>query len=115
MNTAMESIDRLIAYAPERMVVGHHGLKSNGRDLLTRHREQLLFWEHWISVRLERHPQAATVEHCAEGLLAEDPLLNAFSLFSAPAQAREHYFLKNSVSGFLGWLKNSEGGRQKAE
>jgi len=38
------------------------------------------------------------------GFLAEDPLLSAFGLFTGPAQERERYFLKNSVSGFLGWL-----------
>jgi hypothetical protein len=49
---------------------------------------------------------------CVDGLLAEDPLLGAFGLFPQPAQERERYFLKNSVSGFLGWLtapKNRSG------
>jgi len=41
--------------------------------------------------------------------------LSAFSLFPAPAQERERYFLKNSVSGFLGWLKKGELGGGKVE
>jgi glyoxylase-like metal-dependent hydrolase (beta-lactamase superfamily II) len=115
MNTALESMDQLIARAPGRMVVGHHGMKPNGFGLLARHRKQLLFWEQWMSAHIEQYAAEESVGRCAEGLLAEDPLLSAFSLFPASAQARERYFLQNSVSGFLGWLKNSEGGRMKAE
>jgi glyoxylase-like metal-dependent hydrolase (beta-lactamase superfamily II) len=115
METALESMDKLIACAPGRMVVGHYGMKPNGGRLLARHREQLLFWEQWMSAHIEQYAAEESVERYAEGLLAEDPLLSAFSLFPPPAQARERYFLKNSVSGFLGWLRNSEGRRGKAE
>jgi glyoxylase-like metal-dependent hydrolase (beta-lactamase superfamily II) len=104
MNTALESIDALIARAPDRMVVGHFGIKQNGADLLRRHREQLLFWEQWMSGRVGQRAADEAVLRCVEGLLAEDPLLGAFGLFPQPAQERERYFLKNSVSGFLGWL-----------
>jgi len=104
MNTALDSIDALMARAPGRMVVGHFGMKPNGADLLRRHRGQLLFWEQWMSARIGQCAADEAVPCCVEGLLAEDPLLGAFSLFPRPAQERERYFLKNSVSGFLGWL-----------
>jgi glyoxylase-like metal-dependent hydrolase (beta-lactamase superfamily II) len=115
MNTALDSIDALIARAPERMVVGHFGMKPNGTGLLRRHREQLLFWEQWMSERIGQWTAEAAVELCAEGLLMEDPCLAAFNAFPAPARQRERYFLKNSISGFLGWIKNSEGGRRNKE
>lgn len=104
MNTALDSIDALIARAPERMVVAHSGMKRNGVGLLRRHRAQLLFWEQWLSARIGQCEADEAVQRCTEGLLAEDPLLSAFGLFPAPARERERYFLSNSVSGFLGWL-----------
>jgi glyoxylase-like metal-dependent hydrolase (beta-lactamase superfamily II) len=104
MNNALDSIDALIARRPERVVVGHFGMKPNGTDLLRRHRGQLLFWEQWMSARIGRCAAGEEVSCCVEGLLAEDPLLGAFTLFPRASQERERYFLKNSVSGFLGWL-----------
>jgi hypothetical protein len=98
-------MDELIALAPGRMVVGHHGIRNDGAELLRRHREQLLFWEEWIAAHPADAADADAVERLADGLLAEDPLLRAFAGFRAPAQQRERYFLKNSISGFLGWVR----------
>jgi glyoxylase-like metal-dependent hydrolase (beta-lactamase superfamily II) len=109
LNTALESIDALIARAPKRMVVGHFGIKSDGTELLRRHRGQLLFWEQWMAAHIGPAATDAAVQACVEGLLAEDPLMSAFGLFPRPAQQRERYFLKNSVSGFLGWLTAQRG------
>jgi glyoxylase-like metal-dependent hydrolase (beta-lactamase superfamily II) len=109
MTTALDSLDILIAAAPDRMVVGHNGLWQNGSTLLRRHREQLLFWEQWMRAHGANHPADEAVQRCAEGLLAEDPLLTSFSAFSKPVQERERYFLKNSVSGFLGWFRDQRG------
>lgn len=104
MNTALDSLDALIAAAPDRMAVGHFGMWEHGGALLRRHREQLLFWEQWMSAHSASYPADEAVQCCAEGLLSEDPLLASFTSFSKPAQERERYFLKNSVSGFLGWV-----------
>jgi glyoxylase-like metal-dependent hydrolase (beta-lactamase superfamily II) len=115
MNLALDSIDALISRSPLRMAAGHFGMIENGGALLTRHREQLLFWEKWIREHPGDPAKEETVHRCLRGLLAEDPLLKFLSDFSAPVQDRERYFLKNSIKGFLGWVKNSEGGRWKEE
>ena len=111
MTTALQSLDALIARAPDRLVVGHFGMWPNGCALLRQHREQLLSWEQWMSARSGSYPADEAVQCCAEGLLAEDPLLASFSDFSKPVQERERYFLKNSVTGFLGWVRDE---RRKA-
>lgn len=103
LTTALASMDELIALAPGRMVVGHHGIRDNGTELLRRHREQLLFWEKWIAGHLEGGDGAA--EWYVAGLLADDPLLRHLTAFPAAAQQRERYFLANSVSGFTGWVR----------
>jgi glyoxylase-like metal-dependent hydrolase (beta-lactamase superfamily II) len=104
MNAALESIETLIACAPKRMVVGHFGMIEDGKERLTRHREQLRLWEEWIRDRIGGPAGEASVARCMEGLLAEDPLLAAFDQFPPPAQKREKYFMGNSINGFLGWL-----------
>ena len=110
MDAALASIDALIARAPGRMVVGHFGMKPDGVGLLRRHRAQLLFWERWMTERIGATAAAEAVERCAQGLLADDPLLGAFGRFPEPARERERYFLKNSISGFLGWVAGKGSG-----
>jgi glyoxylase-like metal-dependent hydrolase (beta-lactamase superfamily II) len=116
LDVALASIDALIARSPARMYIGHHGMTPEGTGLLRRHRDQLLFWEKWLSRQARGSLSAEALEGCAERLLAEDPRLAAFHEFSATAQKRERYFLKNSINGFLGWLSaEAESGRPKAE
>jgi hypothetical protein len=91
------------------MGVGHFGMTEDGAALLTRHREQLLFWEKWIGDRIGGPTGNAAVSRCMEGLLAEDPLLSAFDQFPPPAQKRERYFMGNSINGFLGWISAQKG------
>jgi hypothetical protein len=109
LNVALASVDALIETAPARMMIGHFGVTDDGTGLLKRHREQLLFWEKWLAKLPEGYSAAEALEGCAEGLLAEDPCLAAFNAFPAPARRRERYFLKNSINGFLGWLKHAGG------
>ena len=100
MNTAMESMDKLIACAPGRMVVGHYGMKPNGCGLLARHRKQLLFWEQWMSARIEQYAAEESVERCAEGLLAEDPLLSALVYSLRRLRRGSAIFSKTASAGF---------------
>lgn len=104
LGRALESLERLIALRPGRMVVGHSGLYADGAGLLRRHREQLLAWERLVAEDPER-PAAAW----AEEVLARDPLLAGFAAFPPAAQERERYFLGNSLAGFLGWAASRRG------
>jgi hypothetical protein len=115
LDVALASVDTLIERAPSRMMIGHFGMVENGDQLLKRHRGQLLFWEKWLAPKTVGGSAAGALEICVEGLLQEDPCLAAFNAFPEPAQRRERYFLKNSINGFLGWLKNLEVGSRKEE
>jgi glyoxylase-like metal-dependent hydrolase (beta-lactamase superfamily II) len=115
LRTALASIDALLSRDPGRMVVGHLGATGDGRRLLARHRGQLAFWEAWLRRHAGPASNAEAVSRCADGLLAEDPLLAAFDRFPPATRDRERYFMSNSVNGFLGWLRNSESGEGKAE
>jgi glyoxylase-like metal-dependent hydrolase (beta-lactamase superfamily II) len=109
LDVALASIDELIAHSPGRMLIGHFGMTPDGTGLLKRHRDQLLFWDKWLSREAQRYSSEEVVEGCSEGLLVEDPRLAAFHDFPAAAQKRERYFLKNSINGFLGWLSAQKG------
>lgn len=107
LDVALASVDALMAEAPARMMIGHFGVVEDGVGLLKRHRTQLVFWEQWLARMAGRDPAEEVLDLCAEGLLREDPCLAAFDAFPAPVQRRERYFLKNSINGFLGWVRNS--------
>ncbi|MCU0559282.1 MAG: MBL fold metallo-hydrolase [Desulfobacterales bacterium] len=109
LDTALRSIDALIACAPVRMAMGHLGLVADGLGLLQRHRDQLLFWEKFLARCVQASAGADILERARAGLLREDPRMAAFGRFPPPAQARENYFLGNSISGFLGWISSGRG------
>ena len=47
------------------------------------------------------------VENCIQSLLKHDPLMVVFPEMTQDMQNREYGFLKNSVNGFLGYLKTT--------
>jgi hypothetical protein len=108
LDVALASVDALIEQTPSRMMIGHYGMVADGLALLKRHREQLLFWNNWLTRIIGGHSEGELLDVCAQGLLAQDAYLAGFSAFSESAQKRERYFLKNSINGFLGWIRNSE-------
>jgi len=104
LNTALQSIDTLIAGNPSQICYGHFGLKTNAVERLTLHRNQLLTWQ-----KIIRNINATTsspdpVDACLQRLLQEDTLLKGFYLLSPDEQEREKFFLSNSIKGFLGYL-----------
>lgn len=109
LDIALQSIDTLIACGPVRMAMGHLGLIADGLGLLQRHRDQLLFWEKWLARCVQESAGPEILERARAGLLREDPRMAAFGRFPPPAQARETYFLGNSINGFLGWVSPGSG------
>jgi glyoxylase-like metal-dependent hydrolase (beta-lactamase superfamily II) len=106
LDTALESLETLIALRPRRVAYGHYGLRTRGWERLQRHREQLRLWERLLR-QMQPGPGQAPLaaEACLEAVLRGDPLLRAFVRLPAEIQARERGFLLNSVRGFLGWLE----------
>jgi glyoxylase-like metal-dependent hydrolase (beta-lactamase superfamily II) len=106
LETSLSSIDRLMAARPELLCYGHLGMRRGGMEMLARHRDQLIFWEKTLAA--EAAGQDADRDDYSEKwvdlLLTRDPLLHGFSRLAPAAQARERYFLLNSVKGFAGYL-----------
>ena len=103
--TAVESVDRLIAAGPDKMCYGHYGMVEDGVDKLKTTRGQLLSWKAIIEDEINRSDGEHLMKACLERLLSEDPLAANLEHLPEAAKARETYFLKNSVKGFISYLQ----------
>jgi glyoxylase-like metal-dependent hydrolase (beta-lactamase superfamily II) len=110
LETSLSSIDRLMAVSPDILCYGHFGMRKGGMDMLARHREQLIFWEKTLAA--EAAGRGTDAAHFADQwvdlLLARDPMLAGFPRLAPTVQARERYFLLNSVKGFAGYLAEKQ-------
>jgi glyoxylase-like metal-dependent hydrolase (beta-lactamase superfamily II) len=97
---ALESLDRLLDSDPREMCYGHFGMVANGREMLERHRGQLLLWRE-VTAPFSGGPGEARPGAVLEALMRRDPLLRPFAGLPAEIQHREAGFLENSVRGFL--------------
>ena len=98
LEVALDSIDRMIALAPQRMVFAHYGLAENALDHLRIARSQLQLWVRGV---------AATASVEASGresalinwLLAHDEQYRNVSQLPPDIRARESYFFGNTLRG----------------
>jgi glyoxylase-like metal-dependent hydrolase (beta-lactamase superfamily II) len=108
LETALQSMDALIACRPKAICYGHFGIQKDAVKMLKIHRNQLLFWEEHIKDEMG-HQGNRTKDHsaaCLQRLLKEDPLMATFDQLPSDIQQREIYFLQNSIRGFIGWLES---------
>lgn len=111
LETSRQSIDRLLKLKPSTICYGHFGMQPDAIGMLTVHDRQL---QHWYEIVSEQHgrsrndPEDAK-KACVDFLLANDPNLAGFSDLPTAFQARERYFLLQSVQGFWGYLASLRG------
>jgi glyoxylase-like metal-dependent hydrolase (beta-lactamase superfamily II) len=101
----VESIDRLLLQGNFPIFYGHFGKAEMSRPMLKRAGNQLLFWENIVSEVLSKGHDDV-IEECMKRLLKEDPELKAFQVMALDDQARERFFLMNSIKGYLGYLQD---------
>ena len=102
--TAVESVDKLIACNPKKLCYGHYGMADDGLNKLNINRRQLFSWKTMIADVIKLSGSDDLVESCKERLLKEDPRLANFNKLPESAKKREAYFLRNSIKGFIGYL-----------
>ena len=103
-----ESIDKLIASRPQKLCYGHYGIADDAAKMLEIHRRQLFDWKTIIQDEIERSDTETLIEACFQRLLKEDSLAKNFHHLPKNKQEREKYFFKNSIKGFIGYLKESK-------
>ena len=106
LNTALQSVDSLIACRPNAICYAHFGIHEDAATMLKIHRNQLLRWEKLIKEEMNNCGPKDPINACMQRLLKEDPLMAAFGRLAPGVQEREIYFLRNSISGYLGYLES---------
>lgn len=109
LNTALNSLDKLIACRPDKLCYGHFGMRSDGVEMLAQHRRQLLLWEKIIKEQIDNcGPDEDLLPACTARLLKADPQMAGFHSLPPAVQQREKYFITNSIKGFESWLTNKQ-------
>ncbi len=108
METSLDSIDRLIEQQPQIICYGHTAMKNEAVVWLERHRRQLRFWEEEISDAARTASEERLIEACLERLVESDPSMKGLAYAGEAVRGREHFFIQNSIRGFIGYLKDRE-------
>jgi glyoxylase-like metal-dependent hydrolase (beta-lactamase superfamily II) len=112
LETCLESIDRVLERTPSHICYGHIGLRSDSREMLGAHRDQLLRWRRMIQPFFDGvHGKGdlQAMQTCSQYLLDHDPLLAGFVHLPADVQRRERTFMLNSIKGYWGYLNSTAG------
>jgi glyoxylase-like metal-dependent hydrolase (beta-lactamase superfamily II) len=100
------SVDQLLALPDQPIYFGHAGCHAHSREIIRNYRNQLHLWKALIAEVLQSDP-GASGEKILEVLLQKDPVLANFPKLAPLAQERERFFMRNSIAGFLGYLKDN--------
>lgn len=103
LEVAMESLERLMALAPQRMVFAHYGMVEGAGEYLKIARAQLELWVRGIAAT------ANTIPEDREGaliawLLEHDENYRNIRLLPEDIRAREAYFFGNSMRGMMEYV-----------
>ena len=112
---ALQSIDALIACDPQMICYSHYGVHPDAVEMLQAHYRQLQFWEQLLRKESFKYNEADRTDECLKKLLKEDTLMANFDQLPSDVQARETYFLKNSINGYLGYLKTDDRGQRSED
>lgn len=105
LNIALQSIDALIACHADAICYAHFGINEDAAAMLRTHRDQLLLWEKLIEEEVNNCGPQDPIDPCLQRLLKEDPLMGVFDQLAPEIREREIYFLRNSISGYIGYLQ----------
>ncbi len=104
--TAMESLQKLIGLKNIDLICfPHSGFSRDPEGLLESAAEQMELWKDIISAL----PEDANTEEGVAALLKNDPALAQVERLSERDREREAFFLRQSVDGYLGYVKRNAG------
>jgi glyoxylase-like metal-dependent hydrolase (beta-lactamase superfamily II) len=104
LEVALDSIDRMIALAPNRMVFAHYGLVENALTHLRIARNQLLLWIRGVAATAtaEGSQREATL---VAWLLEHDEQYRNVTQLPPDIRARESYFFGNTMRGMAEYVE----------
>ena len=105
LDVALDSVERMIALKPERMVIAHYGLVEPALDYLEIGRDQLKLWVKGVEeVAMAGDEQSE--EQLFQWLLKNDPNYCRIKELDPETYARERYFLGNTMRGMIDYIEN---------
>jgi glyoxylase-like metal-dependent hydrolase (beta-lactamase superfamily II) len=103
LGVALDSIDRMIALAPRSLIFAHYGQVDTALTHLRIARSQLLLWVRGAAeTAAVEGPQRE--EALVAWLLERDEHFRNLSLLPRDIQARERYFLGNTLRGMMEYV-----------
>ena len=103
LQVALDSLDRMIALAPRAMVFAHYGLVDTALDHLRIARSQLLLWVRGVAATAAV-AETRREEALVAWLLERDKHYRNISRLPEDIQARERYFLGNTLRGMMEYV-----------
>jgi glyoxylase-like metal-dependent hydrolase (beta-lactamase superfamily II) len=101
---ALDSIDRMIALTPRRMVFAHYGLVDNALEHLQIGRRQLILWVQGVAATTAV-PESRREEVFLTWLLEQDEVYRNIEQLPPDIYARERIFLGNTLRGMLEYVE----------
>jgi len=102
LEQALASLDKLIAATPSALCYGHFGCVDDAPRRLQAHRDQLVLWGKVVADGMAKE---TSMEQMSQELMERDKLLQGLDNLSGEQQQREHFFISNSIWGFLDYFR----------
>lgn len=103
LEVALDSLERMIALAPRRMVFAHYGLVDAALEHLHIGRRQLLLWVRGVAATACADP--ARREKLVMGWLMEhDEIYRSVTRLPPDIRSRERYFVGNTLRGMIEYV-----------
>jgi glyoxylase-like metal-dependent hydrolase (beta-lactamase superfamily II) len=103
LEVALDSLDRMIALAPRRMVFAHYGLADAALEHLRIGRRQLLLWVRGVAETASAEPSRRE-ELLSAWLMENDEIYRNVTRLPPDIRARERYFLGNTLRGMIEYV-----------
>jgi glyoxylase-like metal-dependent hydrolase (beta-lactamase superfamily II) len=103
LQVALDSIDRMMALAPRRMVFAHYGLTDAALEHLRIGRRQLLLWVRGAVETASAEPSQKE-ERISAWLMEHDEIYRNHIQLPPDIRGREGYFLGNTLRGMIEYV-----------
>ncbi|MBN1333653.1 MAG: MBL fold metallo-hydrolase [Synergistales bacterium] len=111
LDIARGSLSKLRELESDLICYSHYGFSRYSRALMELYSEQLELWASVVRGMLMSYPDhddEDIIERSLRALLASDRFLYCYDMFDADVKSKEHFFLVNSLQGFLGFFRPSQ-------
>ena len=100
LEVALDSLERMIALAPRRMVFAHYGMVDDAAEHLRIARRQLLLWVRGVAETAGADPSDRD-KILSAWLMEHDEIYRNVDQLPPDIRARERYFVRNTLKGMI--------------